>query len=108
MHTTYSGGYTVCLPCKCAGIVYVWRGGGGEEGLSQQLFKGIRQDQVTDWIREKGRGEWRLGARLHVLLVGEGEFQWVVRVAITPPAEVSSSTQWSLSLYEQKPVFGLF
>jgi hypothetical protein len=50
--------------------------GGG--GVSQQLFKVIRQDQVTHWIREKGRGEWRLGAGLHVLLVGEGEFQWVV------------------------------
>jgi hypothetical protein len=41
--------------------------------VSQQLFKGIRQDQVTDWIREKGRGEWRLGAGLHVLLVGDGK-----------------------------------
>jgi hypothetical protein len=33
--------------------------------VSQQLFKVIRQDQVTHWIREKGRGEWRLGAGLY-------------------------------------------
>jgi hypothetical protein len=33
-------------------------GGGGGGGVSQQLLRGIRQDQVTDWIREKGRVEW--------------------------------------------------